>query len=278
MSRAAKRSSVFDLDRIERASLVRQVVFRRAVQSTNDIALRLATRHDLQLPLLVLTERQTAGRGRGSNRWWSAEGSLTFSLLLEAAPLRLGPERWPQISLAAAVAVCETVDPLGSPVPATIRWPNDVYLSGRKICGILLEPAVVPSKRAEHNPAATTAARLVIGIGLNVNNTFDDAPPEVRDRADSLAALIGRPIELCDVLVRVLDRLDASLARLSAGDARLAAAWYERCLLRSRTVELQVGPRRVRGFCQGVDGDGALLLSIGAQTERFFGGIVASVE
>jgi BirA family biotin operon repressor/biotin-[acetyl-CoA-carboxylase] ligase len=269
MTTVIEHKPVFDLQRIQRETLVKQVVFRRVLRSTNDLALRLAARRDQSLPLLVLAERQTGGRGRGSNRWWSARGSLTFSLLLDASPLRVRPERWPQISLSAAVAVCEAIDETCNLDRCGIRWPNDVYRSGRKVCGIL--PEAAPARQSAR-------ARLVVGIGINVNNTLAGAPADVRVRAASLAELTGGRYDLTDLLVRILNRLHDRLAQLTRRDTRLPDAWRARCVLRNRTVELALGPRRVRGVCQGVDHVGALLLASGARTNRFFGGVIAAVE
>jgi BirA family transcriptional regulator, biotin operon repressor / biotin---[acetyl-CoA-carboxylase] ligase len=260
---------VFNLHRIERETFVRQVLFRCVLRSTNDRAVQLAARANLHLPMRVLAERQTAGRGRGTNQWWSARGSLTFSLLLDADPLRVRSERWPQISLTAAAAVCEIIEDICPDSRCGIRWPNDVYVAGRKVCGIL--PEVVPARDS-------IPTRLVVGIGINVNNTLTDAPPDVLARGSSLFDLTGTRYDMTEVLVRVLNRLEFRLGQLTRRDARLAAAWSARCLLRSRTVELSLGTRRVRGSCQGMDHAGALLLTIGKRTMRYFSGVIAAVE
>src|SRR5207247_1705002 len=111
-----------------------------------------------------LTERQTAGRGRGSNRWWTADGALTFSLVLEAPPDRLPPSRWPQVALVAGIAVCEALQTPAPRAALRVKWPNDVYLADGKICGILSES--IPGWRD----------RLVVGIGVNVNNRVKSGP------------------------------------------------------------------------------------------------------
>src|SRR4051794_9611453 len=88
--------SVFDLERISRSGLVAHVEYHESLGSTNDRALELAASETPPLPLLVLTERQVAGRGRGTNRWIAEPGALPFSVLLEAPADRLPPSRWPQ--------------------------------------------------------------------------------------------------------------------------------------------------------------------------------------
>src|SRR3954462_5863357 len=95
------RRPMFDLDRIENCGLVARIDYHETIGSTSDRAMEIGALDEAQLPLLVLTERQTAGRGRGANRWWSADGALTFSLVLAAPTERLPPTRWPQIALVA---------------------------------------------------------------------------------------------------------------------------------------------------------------------------------
>ena len=130
---------VLDLSRIADSGLVAQIDYHESIGSTSDRALELAARGETALPLLVAAERQTAGRGRGTNRWLTADGALTFSLALEAAPSVLRHEQWPHIALVAGIAVC---DALRAHLPAAdlrVKWPNDVFLAGRKVCGILSE-------------------------------------------------------------------------------------------------------------------------------------------
>src|SRR5262245_398009 len=98
-----------DLSRLAAANLVAQIDFHESLGSTSDRALALAAEGAANLPLLVLAQRQTAGRGRGPNRWWAADGALTFSLVLEAPPERLPPDCWPQVALVAGLTICETL-------------------------------------------------------------------------------------------------------------------------------------------------------------------------
>src|SRR5688572_17807249 len=101
---------LFDLARIAAAQLVTRIDYHESIGSTSDRALALAAEGETELPLLVLADEQTAGRGRGANRWWTSPGALTFSLVFEAPPDRLPPQRWPQVALAAGVAVCESLE------------------------------------------------------------------------------------------------------------------------------------------------------------------------
>lgn len=159
-----------DVDRVVRETFVARAEYHPTLTSTNDRATRCATEAPGELPLLVVADEQTAGRGRGADRWWTGRGSLAFSLLLEmhqrAVDRRSGA---PLAALAAAVAIVETVTPLLRPRPVGIHWPNDVWAGGRKLAGVLVE--VLPDRRH------------VIGIGLNTNNSSVDAPLSCEKRS-----------------------------------------------------------------------------------------------
>src|SRR5690606_15388684 len=126
--------------RIRSETFVRHVEQHVEIGSTNDRALELAADPELPTPAIVLTERQTAGRGRGANVWQSRPGALTFSLLIDP-PAGLAPERVPLVSLAAGLAAREAIASAAPGHIAKVKWPNDVYLDGRKVCGILTEVA-----------------------------------------------------------------------------------------------------------------------------------------
>src|SRR5262245_60620249 len=101
--------SGFNLDLIAASGLVSTIDYHDSIGSTSDIALELAARDESQPPILVLAKYQSAGRGRGLNRWTAGTGALTFSLVLHATPDRLPPRRWPQTALTAGVAVCDAL-------------------------------------------------------------------------------------------------------------------------------------------------------------------------
>ncbi|MFW6125099.1 MAG: biotin--[acetyl-CoA-carboxylase] ligase [Pirellulales bacterium] len=316
----------FDLERIRSQTFVRDVVYRASVGSTNDLALRLAGQRETRPHvggLLVLAERQTAGRGRGSHRWWSPAGALTFSLLVDPARFGLVRANWPQVSLTTAVAACQVVAQRAPNAPSGVRWPNDVYLGGRKVGGVLVEvarPAAEPAIRRWRTPPANdrnalpdklAAARadrhgwtshavaprpatlrcvgecLVVGVGLNVNNSFGAAPPDVRDVGTSLADVTGKTHDLTDVLVALLCAIEEGLCALagivgqplgSAEAPPLCRRWASLNLLRDRHIELDAHGRMVRGRCVTVDRDGALVLETPAGRERFFGGVIRAVD
>jgi BirA family biotin operon repressor/biotin-[acetyl-CoA-carboxylase] ligase len=258
---------MFDLDRIQASALVARVDYHESLGSTSDRSLELAAAGEAPLPLLVLAARQTGGRGRGTNRWWSDTGALTFSLVLEVPPESLAPDRWPQLSLAAGLAVCETLEALVPRSECRVKWPNDVFLNDRKVCGVLCES--VPGWRD----------RLVLGIGLNVNNSLSQAPPEVRQAATSLVDETGGAYDLTAALVDLLRRLDERIGQLLDGQfAAQAVEFRRRCYLTGKTLTVVSGGRTLVGRCQGTDDAGELLLRTESGTQRIVAGTIVVCE
>jgi BirA family biotin operon repressor/biotin-[acetyl-CoA-carboxylase] ligase len=258
-------SDQFNFGRLATNSIVRGLVHRRQLDSTNNLALELSSTCADSMPLLVIADHQTAGRGRGSHAWWSSTGSLTFSLVLDTPTLDLRVDHWPRVALAAAVAVCDLLSTIVPQAPCGIRWPNDVELTGFKICGVLPEPAPVPN-------------RLVLGVGVNVNNSMSAAPVSIRNRSTSVIDQIQDPRDLTEFLELLLRGLFQRLEELAQGNSRLCRSWQRLCLLRGRMVELQVGPRSVRGLCLGTQPDGTLKLETAVGPEFVRGGTLVSVE
>jgi BirA family biotin operon repressor/biotin-[acetyl-CoA-carboxylase] ligase len=261
-----------DAAAIRAATFVRHVEIHETLASTNDRAIELARDTDIEIPALFAARHQTAGRGRGSNTWSSAEGALTFSVLLEPTSLGVSTANWPQLSLATAVAVCDALDREINPQSAipnpksaglAIKWPNDILLDGRKICGILTESPGGPAPAKD---------RLVVGVGINVNNSMRDAPTELINNATSLSDVSTTEHSRQQVLIQLLIEFERQLARLAERDPQLPLAWQSLCWLLQQKVCVQVGRRAVEGICEGIADDGALLIKNTSSTERVYSG------
>lgn len=226
---------------LARALAPARVVVWPRVRSTQERARAMLETGELSPSALLIAARQTAGRGRGANRWWSDGGSLCATFVLpaiEGMPIGQAPLR-------AGLAVAETLARYLPREAVRLKWPNDVVVRGRKICGIL---------------CARVRGADVIGIGLNVSTRWRGAPPEVRAGAVSLADLIPRPPPRSEVLAALWAALTS---------ARAAPDWRERYLARhaleGRWVDAACEGRRLRGRCVGVDEEGRLLLDIGGE-------------
>lgn len=210
-----------------------------ATGSTNAVAAARA-----EPGLVVVTDHQTAGRGRLDRGWVTPAGvALTFSAVVDPG---VPDARWPWLPLLAGLAVAQAVR-RATGTEATLKWPNDVLVGERKLAGILVE-RVAPSGR----PVA------VIGIGINVHQ----AEPPVAG-ATSLA-VEGSPVDRADLLEAVLERLAAQLAAWGSagGDpGRLHAAYQQACSTIGREVTVHLpGDRTTTGVAEAVDPLGRLVV------------------
>ncbi|TWT48629.1 biotin--[acetyl-CoA-carboxylase] ligase [Botrimarina hoheduenensis] len=280
---------MFDLKRISECALLASLEHHAQIGSTNDRAKQLAAAPSAtELPMLILADTQTAGRGRGENRWQSAPGALTFSLLLDPQRHGISADRLPAVSITTASAVCDLAETLAG-VELKIKWPNDVVdQHGRKVAGILLE--------------APRSDRLVIGVGINLHSAplLSATPLPLADRAEAVqtrstagqaaAALPGRQaVSLAELatgtaldptitLCTLLDAFKEALARLARNDALLWREWNGRNALGGREVTLGSHDARHTGVCEGFAHNGALRLSEGETIREHLAGTVLAVR
>jgi BirA family biotin operon repressor/biotin-[acetyl-CoA-carboxylase] ligase len=261
-------NAYLDAAAIRAATFIRHVEIHDTLGSTNDRAAELARDTNIELPALVAARNQTAGRGRDKNIWWSADGALTFSILLDPAAFGITTANWPQLSLATAVAVCDALAHESNPQSAipnpqlsrlAIKWPNDVMLDGAKVGGILIE-----------SPGGASPAkdRLIIGIGVNINNSWHNQTAtrglaQQGTPSPNVIALFdttSRSHNLQHVLCETLRALATRISQLTTRDPQLPAAWQQLCWLTEQTIEVQSNGKVIDGVCLGIAGDGTLLV------------------
>ncbi len=257
---------LIDVVRIRAATFVQHVETYDEVESTNTRAVELARDVSVALPALVMARKQTSGRGRGGKSWWSAEGALTFSLLIAPSAMGIGSADWPLLSLTTAVAVCDVLRAEGLLAKLGIKWPNDVFFQDRKVCGILIE-----------SPGGSAPAkdRLVIGIGINVNNSCQNAPDGIRMLGTALCDVTGRQHDPQELLVRLLCALAERIQHLRSHDiSELTRAWRQLDLLAGKQVVLEADNQAIDGKCVEIAHDGALVLETALGRRRYYSGSV----
>jgi BirA family biotin operon repressor/biotin-[acetyl-CoA-carboxylase] ligase len=197
---------------------------------------------------VFVAEFQTAGRGRLGHEWHAARGeNLTFSVVLDAAGA--APAEVATLPLAAGLAVARSVCAfLGKAAPdVAVKWPNDVLVGGRKVCGILCE---------------RNGDSVVVGIGLNVNQTA--FPAEIAARATSMSLAAGRAFDRDDVLRDVVGRLGEIHSLWRRGTfAALRDGFAAFDCLKGREVAVLAtdgDDAPLKGLCGGVQADGSLLV------------------
>ena len=220
-----------------------------ACPSTNTEAMAWA-REGAPEGAIVVTEHQTAGRGRLGRAWNDAPGqNLLLSVVLRP---ELPPHRLGLVTLAGGVAVADAIAEWTAPVEPRIKWPNDVLLGGRKCCGMLLESSLGADPF------------VVLGIGLNVNQT--EFPPPLAERATSLRLETGRLIPRAALLRRLLARLEYWIDSFADGyGASVREAFVERMVGRGERATVHFSDRKppVEGVIEGVDAAGALRFRTG---------------
>jgi BirA family transcriptional regulator, biotin operon repressor / biotin---[acetyl-CoA-carboxylase] ligase len=211
-----------------------------AVDSTNDHARRLALA-GAPHGTVVVAEEQTAGRGRQGRVWSAPAGrALTLSALVRLPAAALEP-----LPLTVALAVCEACEAL-APVACRIKWPNDVWIDGRKVAGVLIEGRPLDGW-------------AVIGVGLNVNTSEDEFPEELGGSAVSLRIAAGRPIDRDEALDALLARLAEWVARVE-DPAGIASAFRERDVLHGERIAWSADGTTREGEARGIEDDGALVV------------------
>lgn len=242
----------------------RQIQVFQETSSTNEVAARLAG-DGVAEGAVVFAEHQSRGRGRLGRAWFGATGkSVLMSLLLR--PLLRPPEA-ARLTIIGAVAIARAVEKLTTIRPS-IKWPNDVIVGEKKLAGILTEMRAEPD-RIHH---------IVLGIGLNVNQTKTDFPEELRWRCSSFQVLTGQMWNRAEVAAALLKELDRDYQRMKEGRfAATVAEWQSRCATLGRQVAVQFGKSTLHGRAEAIDGDGALLLRTDSGLlKRILGGDVLS--
>lgn len=248
--------------------LARVVESHDALRSTQERARELA-HAGAPHGTLVVSRVQTGGRGRLGRRWGSPEGGLWMSLVLRPAfEARLAA----RVTQTAAVAVAKALWEVG--VEARIKWPNDLLVNGKKVCGILAESSAesmpVASKRVGPGEETRRLDFVVLGVGMNAN--LDPEELEVPDReVTTLRSELGRDVDLLRLLGILLSNLETELARIEAFGPVLEDWRALNCTLGERVRVLRFG-EALEGVAVDLSPEGALLLKTSGGTVELFEG------
>lgn len=235
-------SELGDLSGLTATSVVgRRIFYVEETSSTNDLALASGMDGDV-----FIADRQTAGRGRLGRSWHSAPGKgLWFSVALG--------DTTPGVVLAAALAVR---DACAAQCALRVKWPNDLLLEGKKVCGILAE---------QRND------RTALGIGINVHHVAADFPEELREKAGSLAMAPGAVWDRAALLRGVLTELDRRVILLrSGGFERVRDEWANACNIVGRRISID----DAEGTVSALDDLGRIVLSTSNGPRTFAAGDV----
>jgi BirA family biotin operon repressor/biotin-[acetyl-CoA-carboxylase] ligase len=235
------------------------------IDSTNTLLLDAEPPEPLRYRV-ALTDHQTAGRGRQGRRWLSRPGSsicLSIAYTFDGQPPAL-----PAATLPVGVAVVRALEDAGVR-GARLKWPNDIVIRDGKLGGILTEV---------HTGAGENKS-IVVGIGLNVDvgdaTLLDPTETGIGAVRDIASIVSGAPPDANVIVALLIDRVLDSLDRFAVeGLEPFIGAWRRLDWLHGRRVTIEAGPRRIDGVCDGIDIDGALILSNGSSRQRIVSGSV----
>jgi BirA family biotin operon repressor/biotin-[acetyl-CoA-carboxylase] ligase len=225
----------------------RRILYREEVASTQDEAGE-AARRGMEEGAIVISERQTKGRGRKGRLWASPprEG-LYFSAILRP---KLSPSQIIQIPLIAGVAVCMAIKSV-TPLEPRIKWPNDITIGGKKVAGIL----------AEMSCDTDTVDHIVVGIGINVNTQCSLLPEPAREVATSLAESCGEYVSRVRLVQSILTEFDALYSTfLASGFSAMREEWKALDNTIGSWVKVSGGNEEMKGKALDIDGEGFLLV------------------
>jgi BirA family biotin operon repressor/biotin-[acetyl-CoA-carboxylase] ligase len=243
--------------------LGRTVYYYKEADSTNQIAKGLA-RQGAADGSLVVAEAQSAGHGRLSRGWFSPYGKgIWCSVILYP---KINPIEVPPITMLTSVAIARAIKEVVG-IEAGIKWPNDIYLKGKKVCGILTEMGAEMEQ----------VKYLVLGVGLNVNIEAGDFPPFLKEVATSLKIESGRSVNRLRLLQATLKELEKLyLVWLEEGFTPILHQWKKLCVHLPGLVRLSSLKESWVGWVEDVDLSGALLLRLSTgEIRRFIAGEIS---
>lgn len=224
--------------------LGKKVIYFQKIDSTNEYAKRIAFQEDEGT--IIVTDTQIRGYGRKFRAWASPKGGLWMSVILKP---KIEPERLPKIVFVGALAVVEALRDLG--VEARIKWPNDVLVNERKVCGILVEGKYSESE----------INYVVLGIGLNVNIERNELPENIRSDSTSLSEVLGVKLPIEEVFKAVVRYLEHWYTLFLEGRyAEILDKWREYSAVLGKKVRILSEEGGFEGVACDIDEFGALIV------------------
>jgi len=218
-----------------------RVIYYSTLTSTMEVAKREAQQGAVE-GTVVIADEQTAGKGRKERAWLSPRGGIALSIILYPSVVYL-----PYLIMLASLAVVHSIEAVTG-LRSQVKWPNDVLVNGKKVCGILIESGV----------QGNIVDYAIIGIGVNVNLRLSDFP-EILPTATSLSDELGRDVSRLDMIRRLLVEVERLYLALPAGES-IYEEWRDSLVTLGKKVHVKSGKTIYVGVAESVARDGSLLL------------------
>ena len=229
-------------DNLETHFIGRRVICYPRLTSTMEVAKREAARRGAAEGTVIVADEQTAGKGRLKRIWLSPKGNIALSVILYPDVAYL-----PSLIMIASLAVVHCIEAVTG-LKSQIKWPNDVLINGRKVCGILIESDV----------KGNMVDYAIIGIGVNINLRLSDFP-DILSTATSLSHELGREVSRLDVIRQLLVEIERLYLTLQTGGS-IYEEWRDSLVMLGRRVRVKSGRTIYEGAAESVTTDGSLLL------------------
>lgn len=236
-------SSAFIINNLGTRFIGQRIIYYSTLASTMEVAKQEA-RQGAAEGTIVIAEEQTVGRGRIKRGWLSPKGSVALSIILYPSLLYL-----PSLIMLASLAVVYCIEAVTG-LKSQIKWPNDVLINNKKVCGILIE-SDMRGKVVDY---------AIIGIGLNVNLKLSDFP-EILPIATSLSDELGKEVSRLDVIRQLLVTIEKLYLTLQTGGP-VFEQWRDRLVTLGKRVHVKSGKTVYEGIAESVARDGSLLLRL----------------
>ncbi|MFC1948900.1 biotin--[acetyl-CoA-carboxylase] ligase [Chloroflexota bacterium] len=226
---------------LETRLIGQRILYYPSVVSTNEVARREA-RQGAPEGTVIAADEQTGGRGRLKRAWLTPTGNIALSVILRPALPVL-----PSLIMLASLAVVHSIESVTG-LKAQVKWPNDVLINGKKVCGILIE-SDMQGDRVNYS---------IIGIGINVNLRLADFP-EIQMVATSLSSELGIEVSRLDLIRDLLIEIEKLYLSLKAGGS-VYEEWRDSLVTLGSRVRVKTGDVIYEGIAESVAGDGSLSL------------------
>jgi len=225
----------------------RKIHFLTSLDSTNTKALELA-KNGAPEGTVVISDSQGKGRGRLGRRWVSPSGKNLYTSIILRPPVP--PEKAQTLTLLSAVAAAETIEAF-IPQKPHLKWPNDILIEGKKVCGILTEMSS-ETDRINH---------VVVGIGVNINMDMKKTPSEIKGIATSVAQQRGSRVSRADFAALLYSNFEKWYKKfIKEGPPPVFEAWRGYFQGEGKPIKVKGFSKSITGICLGIDNEGALIV------------------
>lgn len=252
----------WEIDRhLDTQFIGKKVIYKENIDSTNTSAFRLALGGEPE-GACIIAETQEAGKGRLGRKWFSPVGkNLYLSVVLRP---KIHPSLVYPITFISSLAVYDTIE-MSTGIQPTLKWPNDVLIKGKKVCGTLIELST----------EADLVRFVIVGIGFNINMKEEEIDKDIQQKATSLfmeTKKIYERASVCGILLTNLEKYYSVFEK--KGEKEICEIWEKQAAIKGKYMEITQTGESYKGVSEGIDRDGAMLLNINGQIKKIIAGDV----